>query len=245
MEEISTILTDLGNKLVLFDIYKEHMRLDNELLETFFNLLVDLVLNSVSAIKHFRKNDIVVAVKVLTWNTIKEKFYKTFKDLDSKIDHLRKLAKVQSLLELNRTQADLAQQLARLTAREDVPQQEVQLPCITLPFSSNKSFFGRKSELTQMQEYLDSSSAGTAEIQSLALWGTGGIGKTQIALEYATQQVQNGIQVVLWISCEKEEEMLHSFTKAAVLLHPPGYTDEQTPDQKRFLVLEWLQKTSE
>ena len=89
LEEISTFLNDLGNKLVLFDIYKDNMQLNSEILENFFNLLVDLVLNCVSAIKHFRKNDMMNAVKLLAWKNIDARFRKIIRDLDSKIDHLR------------------------------------------------------------------------------------------------------------------------------------------------------------
>ena len=241
--EISTFLNDLGNKLVLFDIYKDNMQLSHEILENFFSLMVDLVLNCVSAIKHFRKNDIMTAVKATAWKGIDAKFQKTIRELDSKIEHLRKLAKAQSLVELNRTQAGLAQQLAELTARDDMALQKEQLPCILLPFPRNKSFFGRTEVLAKMQQCL-ALSDNTPSIRSVALWGTGGIGKTQIALEFAVQQVQKGLQVVIWISSETEGEILNSFIKAANALQPPGYSDAKTPDQKRFVVLNWLQKTS-
>jgi hypothetical protein len=89
-------------------------------------------------------------------------------------------------VKLNRTQAGLAQKLAKLTARGEKSRQPAYLPCILIPFPRNKSFFGPTEVLEEMQQHL-SAGDDTQSIRSVALWGTDGIGKTQIALEFAVQ----------------------------------------------------------
>lgn len=62
---------------MLYDLYSESITLDPQLQETFFDLLVDLLLNTVVAIKHFRKNDVQIAVTIATWTNVQSKFGRT------------------------------------------------------------------------------------------------------------------------------------------------------------------------
>lgn len=118
----------------------------------------------------------------------------------------------------------------------------VSLPCQTLPFPRNPSFYGRIEILKQIPDAL-ATQPDSSKVRSVALWGTVGIGKTQIALEYAFQQVSTGYQIVLWIACDKEAEIANSFNKAAQKLQLPGVLPSNTPNRNRDLVLEYLQKT--
>lgn len=52
------------------------------------------------------------------------------------------------------------------------------------------------------------------------------------------------MNVVLWIASETEAEIAKSFNEAASRLDLPGYLETNTPDQNRFAVLQWLQKSS-
>lgn len=113
----------------------------------------------------------------------------------------------------------------------------------TLPYPRNPAFHGRQRLLRQIEYHLHGY-GGDAEIRSVAIWGTGGIGKSQIALEYAQQQQLAGTKVVLWIASETEAEIANSFNEAASRLGRAGYLETSTPDQNRFAVLQWLEKTN-
>ncbi len=54
----------------------------------------------------------------------------------------------------------------------------------------------------------------------LAISGLGGIGKTQIANEYA-YRYRNEYQVVLWVNCASREELMTDFIAIAALLNLP------------------------
>lgn len=72
----------------------------------------------------------------------------------------------------------------------------------------------------------------------LALIGLSGIGKTQLAVEYA-YQYQHEYQTILWIPAESPEVLLSQFAAIATLLNLPEQTP-QNPDVQRKAVKKWL-----
>ncbi|GAP83937.2 putative tetratricopeptide-like helical [Rosellinia necatrix] len=77
-----------------------------------------------------------------------------------------------------------------------------------------------------------------------SIWGIGGVGKPQIALEYANPRWNSGTLVALWVSSETEGEVAKGIREAAQRLQLDGYSKANTPDKNRLLVLQWLQTTN-
>jgi transcriptional regulator with XRE-family HTH domain len=72
-----------------------------------------------------------------------------------------------------------------------------------LPFQRNPFFTGREEHLKQLRKQLQET--GTAAItQSISISGLGGIGKTQLALEYAHCYYPDDYRVALWVDADKE-----------------------------------------
>jgi hypothetical protein len=69
--------------------------------------------------------------------------------------------------------------------------------CYYVPFPPNTNFYGQENILKEIEDKV-APSPGT--IKTLAIWGTAGVGKTQIALEFANRQRQKEVKYVLWIS---------------------------------------------
>ncbi|KAL9009768.1 MAG: hypothetical protein Q9173_005235 [Seirophora scorigena] len=113
----------------------------------------------------------------------------------------------------------------------------------TLSYQHNPAFYGRKELFQEIDGHLHARQEDSL-IRSVATWGTGGIGKSQIALEYAQQQWLAGTNVVLWIASETEAGIAKSFNEAASRLDLPGYLETNTSYQNRFAMLQWLQKSS-
>lgn len=86
---------------------------------------------------------------------------------------------------------------------------------LNLPFPRNPNFAGRKEEIMAIDKYfskcfLELASSRTPAI--CALTGTGGMGKTQTALEYAyTCREKNNLTAVFWVSAATEENIQTSF----------------------------------
>jgi hypothetical protein len=107
-----------------------------------------------------------------------------------------------------------------------------------VPYPYNRFFTGRKELLSRLQKQLRKGQK-AALSQPQAISGLGGIGKTQIAVQYAYQHHQD-YQSVLWARAESHEALTSSFVEIAGLLDLP---QKDTQDQTIIVqaVKRWLQ----
>jgi hypothetical protein len=119
---------------------------------------------------------------------------------------------------------------------------EAKLPCHMLPYGRNPNFFGREKEIESITKTLNKgSSRATREV---VLFGIGGVGKTQIALEYAYRQIENGIDAVFWVFSGSSISLVQGFTTIANRLGLIGASVDEH-DENRNLVLSWMARTGE
>jgi len=100
-------------------------------------------------------------------------------------------------------------------------------PTWNIPYRRNPFFTGREKLLTLLHEKLTTNNA-AALTQVQAISGLGGIGKTQIAVEYA-YRYRDEYHIVLWVRAAARVSLIADFVTIAGLLHLPE-KDEQ--DQK-------------
>ena len=106
-----------------------------------------------------------------------------------------------------------------------------------VPYLRNPYFTGRDKLFALLNTHLT-----TALIQPLALTGLGGVGKTQLAVEYAYRAHAQGTYThTLWIDAASEETLLISFMAVATLL-PKTIVSEQI-DQRKLVeeIKRWLE----
>jgi hypothetical protein len=104
---------------------------------------------------------------------------------------------------------------------------------------SNDRFYGRRDILSALYEELDPSRRPKRQ-RSFALYGFGGAGKTQIALEYTYLHLDE-YRVVIWIVADNEGKIQQGFIEAAVQLGIEG--PPQSAAQAKNYVLERLSST--
>jgi transcriptional regulator with XRE-family HTH domain len=106
-----------------------------------------------------------------------------------------------------------------------------------VPFPRNLFFTGREEILEVLHHHLGTEQT-VALTQSTALHGLGGMGKTQIALEYAYRHAL-AYRAVFWLAAETAESIISSFLAIAEVLQIPGRDDM---DQQRVVtsVQRWL-----
>jgi hypothetical protein len=239
LQEVSKYLSELTEKLALFEVYSKSVDLDPELCERFFSLLVDLVLACALAIKYFRKSGVSLALGLASWDNVDKQFSKTLQDFTYRVDHLRQLVEAHHLTEMSLKQNEVLESLSRYSIQQ---KEAAHLPYFQLPFGRNNAFYGRTRVLNELSDVLKPSDAGQS-IRSVALWGTGGIGKSQCALEYANLQIQAKCQLVLWLPAQTETDMSRALVHAASQVQPPGYEDGMSAERTRFIMWNWLQTT--
>jgi tetratricopeptide (TPR) repeat protein len=115
-------------------------------------------------------------------------------------------------------------------------------PLWNVPFQRNDFFTGQENILTQLASRLQSvqktSVQKTILTQPQAIIGLGGIGKTQLALEYAYRHRQD-YHAVLWGRADTREALISTFMDIASLLELP-----EKDEQDRMVIVEavkhWL-----
>jgi tetratricopeptide (TPR) repeat protein len=136
---------------------------------------------------------------------------------------------------------------------QDSSASSAELALWTVPYARNPHFTGRDDLLSELTAQFappapDQPTAlrCAALTQAQVIEGLGGIGKTQIAVEYAYRARDQGRYThTLWIAAANEEAILMSFVALAELL--PGVSSVGETDQRKLVaaVLRWLEQCKE
>jgi hypothetical protein len=119
--------------------------------------------------------------------------------------------------------------------------QEFARPAWNVPYERNVYFTGRDEELKKLRESL--TSGGTAVVnQGQAIYGLGGIGKSQLAVEYA-YRYRIEYKAVLWAVADSELSTTTAYLEIARLLDLPEKDAKET-EQTVQAVRRWLEQNS-
>ena len=109
-----------------------------------------------------------------------------------------------------------------------------------VPYRRNEQFIGRQDLLTKLRAKL-SSSIPNEWNHCVALYGLGGVGKTQLALEYVYAEKSN-YDMIFWIPAVSEDALLSGFQQIAVVMGCVPQPKYLTPAETAQVVLSWLNR---
>ncbi|KAF5844930.1 hypothetical protein GGP41_008808 [Bipolaris sorokiniana] len=99
-----------------------------------------------------------------------------------------------------------------------------------IPFARNKSFVGRELQLAELEAKLFSNTQTTS---TLAIVGSGGTGKSQLALEVAHRTRKKHKHCsVFWIDASDKDSLDQSYTSVAQKLSVPSYDSDQADTEQ-------------
>src|SRR5262249_8491745 len=109
-----------------------------------------------------------------------------------------------------------------------------------LPFPPNPFFTGREPLLKALEDLFEQYAC-VALTQPVSISGLGGIGKTQLALEYAHRCYPGVYRYVLWVNADDSASLSTSFLTLARLLQLP---EQQEREEERIVqaVKIWLEE---
>jgi hypothetical protein len=174
------------------------------------------------------------------WPAFSGDFAKTIKRL-KRLSHT-----VDLVAEAARLRADSDKNTELLAAMELMKDSSIKkdmLPCHYIPLGINERFYGRVDLLQRVKEVLDPQE-GSSTCRSLALHGMGGVGKTQIALQYANTS-RNLYDAIFWISADNSIKMAQNFLEVGQKL---GLIPDNHEAQDAFAAMSkvksWMAETS-
>ncbi|KAL7922233.1 P-loop containing nucleoside triphosphate hydrolase protein [Trichoderma austrokoningii] len=94
-------------------------------------------------------------------------------------------------------------------------------PCVLIPFPRNEELIPRQDLISELDRILPLSK----EYSTAALYGLGGSGKTQIALDYAYRQCHDPTCSVYWVHADNETTFTQDFKSIAKKLGLPSNLD--------------------
>ncbi|KAK3947355.1 hypothetical protein QBC32DRAFT_224369 [Pseudoneurospora amorphoporcata] len=131
----------------------------------------------------------------------------------------------------------------RLPEFDEAPSKNPNLPCFWVSRRRNSRFIGRQEVLQRIDDVLLSLEVG--QLRSFAVCGIGGIGKTELAIEYAYSR-RDRFEAIFWLRGEETSVLASSFSKIAVALgleddsEQPKWPRDTTHAASREIVMHWL-----
>jgi hypothetical protein len=142
------------------------------------------------------------------------KINENLKEMEGAVRHLNDITSY-SMVNLERQVKHLSIRHAPIPQ----PEEHATFPIMMLPRGQNDNFYGRQEELDRINQYLDY--RGNTQLRTYTIYGRRGVGKTDIALQYAYTN-PSGFEAVFWVQCETSLSLRQSFTDMAVALNLPG-----------------------
>ncbi|KAI1294398.1 hypothetical protein F5Y03DRAFT_372923 [Xylaria venustula] len=168
------------------------------------------------------------------WSQFNRDFVKVVSNLRG---YARRVDEVADMIRLSR-ETQSSQTLSVLTSMRKLRASNLNIPCYNIPYGLNLRFFGRENQITTLRESLNPKE-GSQTMKVVAIQGLGGVGKTQLALQYANTSLKM-FDIIIWIPAETQIKIIQTLARYAAKLglsSEEGTEDDYQSVQK---LRDWL-----
>lgn len=239
-QDVLDMLEELSLTLPRFRVYEDTLPMNRQLETALVDVYTEVICFCARTIHFFRDHPHVLLQRN-SW----EKFRTDFSRTNMRIKRISKIVKSEAELARMRLDdhkykevPDLMDILNTKRGKENERSKYRHLPLLR-----NNRFSGRSEHIVKIEAALDPAQSDASSQRSMALFGMGGVGKTQLALEYAYRSVEK-YDVVLWVSADTSITIGQSFREIAQGLQPSQAPDEINDSATAvWKVKKWLDST--
>ncbi|KAJ5356660.1 Tetratricopeptide-like helical [Penicillium concentricum] len=224
---------ELGRALPRFRKYEQELPITKALEEALVATYTEIILFCAHSIAFFRNNP-NIAHSRSAWSRFSNEFPKVMKNIRH---YSRVVDETADMIRLSR-ETHSADTIDAMSFLQDSKPKEMNIPCYMIPYGLNNRFFGRPLENDILKNVLDSDET-TKSMKVVSIYGTGGVGKTQLALHYANTSADL-FDVIVWIPSETQIKFTQALAKFASKLGVPKADDTEDEYQSIQKVRDWL-----
>lgn len=206
LQDIMNMLEELSLTLPRLKVYEKSLPMDRALETALLDVYTEVICFYARSIHFFRINPHVL-LRQGAW----EKF---------QFDFARTIRRIKTMSAIVESEADLARMRVEdvkykevLELMDDLKKTKIHdenaIRCHHIPSELNSRFWAREQALKAIDAVLKPDHRANT-LRSFALYGMGGVGKTQIALQYANRNREH-FNVILWIAADSTIRIGQSF----------------------------------
>jgi hypothetical protein len=239
LKNVLDMLEELSLTLPRFRAYENSLEMNRSLEAALVDVYTEVICFYARCIRFFRAHPHVL-LRRDAWGDFRDDFARTLRRIR------RFSAVVESEADFARMKRDRGKYDEVLELMEKMKENKIREEEVKryryVPSSLSPRFWGREDVLNAIEEAL-SPKQKSHQLKTFALHGMGGVGKTQIALQYA-QRHRDLYKIILWVTADNVINMGQSFREIAKLLGL-AQTEQEMQDTNGCMmkVKSWLTDT--
>jgi len=240
LQDVLDMLEELSLTLPRFQVYENTLPLTRPLQQALVDVYCEIICFYARSI-HFLRSKPHVALRKDAWQMYRSDFSRTIMRIKRMSSTVEGEADAVRMKQDGLRYKEVLELLGSMNMAKERSGESVRYN--NIPFPVNSKFSGRKDVLDEIHKILDPEVVASS-VRSVALFGMGGVGKTQIATRYAHLN-QEHFDAVLWVSADNVITISQSFRTIAegLGLLQPG-TGTQDAAAALWKVKDWLSATS-
>lgn len=211
------MLGDLQRTLPRIQKYEKELPMTDTLEKALLDMYSEIIVFCAYAVAFFRNNPNIGRSRA-AWSRFSKDFAQTKANLQR---YSRRVDEVADMIRLSR-ESKTAETVATIQNTKKPRVSNLSLPCHSIPHGLNLRFFGREDQMRILKEAL-APEQNRHEMRAIAIHGIGGVGKTQLALQYANTSLEI-YDVIAWVPAESQIKLLQALSVFAKQL---GLVDDQ------------------